>query len=309
MVGDVTSTTPALADLTDFDWSAGAGAAETVRRVAAAAAAADGRSPLNEATLLDLQHGELDTMTLWTAPDGFALADAPEGPAGPVDLNVVVAPHARRRGLGRILGETALAAFPDADVSVWSFGNNPGAARLAHDLGLDRVRDLWVMRHELIDPLPPVKTPDGVVVRTFERGRDEDAVLEVNAAAFRDHPEQGSLTRADLEQRIAEPWFDAGGFFLAESAETGQLLGLHWTKTHAGDPAYGEVYVVGVSPDAQGMGLGKVLTLAGLHHLQELGLGEVILYVEADNAPAVAMYTGLGFTHDPRDTDVRYSRR
>ena len=49
-------------------------------------------------------------------------------------------------------------------------------------------------------------------------------------------------------------------------------------------PAFGEVYVVGIAPDAQGGGLGRHLTLTGLHHLAERGLGEVILYVEADNA-------------------------
>jgi mycothiol synthase len=33
----------------------------------------------------------------------------------------------------------------------------------------------------------------------------------------------------------------------------------------------------------------------------------VILYVEADNAPAVAVYSGLGFTHADEDTDVMYT--
>ena len=56
------------------------------------------------------------------------------------------------------------------------------------------------------------------------------------------------------------------------------------------------MYVVGIDPAAQGRGLGKLLTLAGLHHLAGLGVAEVLLYVESDNAPAVAVYSGLGFT-------------
>ena len=53
--------------------------------------------------------------------------------------------------------------------------------------------------------------------------------------------------------------------------------------------------------------LGRVLTLAGLHHLTGLGVAEVLLYVEADNAPAVHVYSALGFGHDASDTHVQYA--
>ena len=267
---------------------------------------------------------------------GFALGNAApdthlEGSPTPqtsVEANLVVEPSSRGHGIARALAEAVLAAFPDAAISAWSHGNHPAAAALASALGFDRARDLWIMRRSLADELPPVDAPASTVVRTFDPGRDPDAFLRVNAAAFASHPEQGNLTRADLEQRMAEPWFDPAGFFVAERVSTlrqaqdtagstdtftgadgAELLGFHWTKVHEGDPAYGEVYVVGISPAAQGMGLGKVLTLAGLHHLRSLGLPEVILYVESDNAPAVAVYEGLGFRHAAEDTDVMYHRQ
>ena len=94
------------------------------------------------------------------------------------------------------------------------------------------------------------------------------------------------------------------GLLVAEDASG--VLGFHWTKQH--DAALGEVYVVGVAPQAQGRGLGKVLTLAGLHHLHGLGVAQVLLYVEADNAPAVAVYSRLGFAHADSDTHVQYAR-
>jgi mycothiol synthase len=306
-----------------------------IRSVISAATREDGRSPLNEATLLALQHHGLEGRALWVARDdagyvvGFALADTDldtdadgSGGAGPVEVNLVVAPGARRAGVGRALAQEVLQNLADHPVTGWSHGNHPAAARLASDLGFERVRDLWVMRRPLSPehPLPPVPQEGGVVVRPFRPGQDEEAFLALNAEAFADHPEQGSMTRADLDQRMAEGWFDPAGFFVAEDAtgpqgEAGQgvespsLLGFHWTKVHLDeDPPVGEVYVVGISPAAQGRGLGKLLTLTGLHHLRDRGLAEAILYVEADNAPAIAVYSGLGFTHAPEDTDVMYAR-
>ncbi len=287
-----------------FDPAADAGPAAALRRVVDAAATADGAAPLDEAALLALRHG-LGGTSLWLAgEDGFAWRHD-----GALDL--AVHPDARRRGVGTALAQAATAE--PGPLTAWSHGHHPGAAVLAGRLGFEAVRDLWVMRRPLSDlpdlPGPDASPADGIDVRAFEAGRDEEAFLAVNAEAFAHHPEQGGLTRAGLEEREAEPWFDPAGFFVAVRREDGRLVGFHWTKVHDEDPPYGEVYVVGVSPSAQGGGLGRRLTLTGLHHLASRGLAEVLLYVEADNAPAVAVYERLGFRHDAQDTHVQYARR
>ena len=291
---DISSVAP-----TGFDWGSDTGVAAEIRRVMAAATDADGATPLDEAAILELRRHGLGGSTMWVAPSGFAwLHD------GAVDL--VVDPEARGRGVGRALATTVLASV-DGPLLAWSHGNHPAAAALASDLGFDRIRDLWVMRREL-SSLPPLGTyADGIEVRPFRVGEDEDAFLAVNAEAFARHPEQGGMTREALDARLEEPWFDPDGFFLAERG--GELIGFHWTKVHDERPPHGEVYVVGVSPRAQGGGLGKRLTLTGLHHLAGLGLAEVLLYVEADNTPAIAVYERLGFTHAPEDTHVQYAFR
>ena len=301
-----------------FDWGSESGVAAELRRVIDAATGADGRAPLNEAALLDLRHHGLAHADLWVARSGdrlagFALArgvgagagDGEGGTTDGVEVDLVVGPSARGQGVGTALADAVLDRHGRLPVSAWSHGNHPAAAALADSRGFARVRDLWLMRRPLDTPVPAPATVPSVVVRTFTPGHDEDALLRVNAAAFAHHPEQGELTRADLEQRMAEPWFDPAGVFLAE--RDGELLGFHWTKVHEA-PAAGEVYVVGVAPAAQGMGLGKVLTLTGLRHLRDRGLPEVILYVEAENAAAVGLYQGLGFTHADADTDVQYLR-
>ena len=154
---------------------------------------------------------------------------------------------------------------------------------------------------------PDAALPDGVTLRAFVPGQDEEAWLAANKAAFAHHPEQGSMTRRDLDARMAEDWFDPAGFLLAVDAVRTASSGSTGPRCIPGmapTPRSGEVYVVGVTPEAQGTGLGKALTVAGIKHLQDQGLHAVMLYADADNAPAVALYRRLGFTR--WDVDVMY---
>jgi mycothiol synthase len=268
-----------------------------VLEVTEEAAGADGVRPVGESALLRLSDGGGAVL----AYDGDTLAGAAvlDGDSG----ELVVRPALRRRGHGRALA-TALAGQVET-LNVWAHGDLPGAVALADSLGFERFRALWQMRRPFGAPLPEVAVPAGVALRTFEVGRDEDAWVRVNARAFAHHPEQGRWTRADLERREREPWFSPEGFFLAE--RDGELVGFHWTKVHEDGPI-GEVYVVGVDPDAQGVGLGRVLTLAGLRHLDGLGLPAVMLYVDESNTPATALYSALGFEHRSTDAMYRNSR-
>jgi mycothiol synthase len=141
----------------------------------------------------------------------------------------------------------------------------------------------------------PVDEPWDLPVRPFRVGADEDAWLDVNNRAFAWHPDQGGWTRADIEARETEPWFDADGFLVHE--RDGDLVAFCWTKVHDTEhPPLGEIYVIGVDPDAAGTGLGRAMTLAGLDHLADRGLRDAILYVESTNTRARALYDDLGFT-------------
>jgi len=168
------------------------------------------------------------------------------------------------------------------------------------------------MRRSLRARLDTPQVAEGITIRAFVVGRDEEAWVDLNARAFSRHPEQGAWTRADLDLREREPWFDPAGFFLAERA--GKIVGFHWTKIHGrGDEAgahdheaIGEVYVVGVDPAERGTGLGRALTLVGLLYLRARGLFQVMLYVDADNTPAIRLYESLGFTR--WHTDVMFGR-
>lgn len=281
-----------------FHWGAHHGPSALLERIRSACADTDHHDPLDEAALLRLKHHGLEDSALWLVGDsGFALTQTT--PAG-TSLDAAVAPTSRGCGFGGGLVEAALADTPGA-LDVWSHGDHPAAAALAKRFGFDRVRELWVMRRSLAEfPPEPSSEP---AIRTFRPG-DEAEVLRVNAAAFAHHPEQGAMSAENLAERMAEPWFDPDGLFLAFDSD--QLLGFHWTKLHPNGE--GEVYVVGIDPAAQGGGLGRTLTLAGLQHLARSGARRVHLYVESDNAPALRIYSGLGFEHADSDTHTQYHR-
>ncbi|MEU5975766.1 mycothiol synthase [Streptomyces sp. NPDC047315] len=274
--------------------------ADAVLAVLTEAAAADGTQAVSEQGRLQLRGGPREGVRHFLLTVGGELVgyaqledtDPVEAPAA----ELVVHPAHRGRGHGRALGSALLAASGKR-LRVWAHGGKSAARHLAQVLGLTLFRELRQMRRPLAPlDIPEPVFPPGVTVRTFVPDEDDAAWLAVNAAAFAHHPEQGSLTQRDLDDRKAEPWFDPKGFFLAE--REGVVVGFHWTKVHATEQL-GEVYVVGVRPDAQGGGLGKALTAIGLRHLAAQGLPTGMLYVDADNTAAVTVYERLGFkTHE-----------
>jgi mycothiol synthase len=146
----------------------------------------------------------------------------------------------------------------------------------------------------------PVGEPWTLAVRPFRVGEDEDAWLAVNNRAFAWHPDQGGWTRAEVLAREAEPWFDPEGFLLHE--RDGRVVAFCWTKVHDAErPPLGEIFVIGVDPDAAGHGIGRAIVLAGLDHLAGRGLRDAMLYVESTNTRARALYDHLGFVPQAAD--------
>ena len=282
-----------------------------------AATEADGVSPVSEHVLLHLRHGgdgEADNLLVHSVDGrlaGYAHLDRTDLVGGS-SAELAVHPEHRRRGVAGALVRGLEARSPDGRLRLWAHGQLPGARALADRFGYRQARVLWQMRRSLLSGLPTGPMPQGVELRTFVVGRDEQAWTELNNRAFANHPDQGGWSVSQIQMREKETWFDPEGFLLAVDTADGRLLGFHWTKVHGRDGGphahepIGEVYALGIDPSAQGRGLAPALTVAGLRYLRNLGLSQVMLYVDEANTGAIRVYERVGFTR--WDVDVSYRR-
>lgn len=243
-----------------------------------------------------------------------------------------VASTHRGQGIGTELARSINEALSETPIQLYNLwvhqiqgedasGERKAAELLARSFDYSPVRELrklqlWLtdeVRQNIARDLGQAHLPEGTKIDTFKPGMDDAAWLSANAEAFANHPEQGSLTAEDLNERKSADWFRAEGFFVARADE--ELAGFHWTKipSDQGEPTEGEVYAVGIVPSWQGKKLGKILTLTGMDYLAQFvdeegrPLDKIVLYVDADNTAAVSLYKSLGFVEET--VDIMYSHQ
>jgi len=280
--------------------------------VADASSHTDGYRPFNEQSLLDARSGRRSPQLLIEGEDAVGAAIVGRG-----EIDLVVHPRYRRQGhataaLRRLFEDEG---GMSGDLTAWAHGDHPAARRLADRFGFSAERTLLQLERPLTDAdaATTPELPGGLGIDVFRAATPGDAGdaaewVRLNALVFATHPEQGAITEADLADRMNEPWFDAGDLLLVRETrpgEPGRIVGYNWLKIEPG-ATLGEIYVLGVHPDAAGAGLGRALMLAGLRRLRERGCTAVELYVEAESAAPVRLYRSLGFTD--RTVDVQYRR-
>lgn len=255
-------------------------------QLAELAAEVDSHWPINETSRIALREG-LPLRIDEELGDLFAFAIA----TGNEPVEIVVHPDHRNKGLGGDLMRNLIAG---GETSFWAHGALPAARKLAEDFDLIPTRTILLLSRNSATRLPEPKHS----IRTFQPG-DEEQIVAVNAEAFASHPEQGAMTVQGMRLLMMESWFDPRGLFVAE--HEGRIVGFHWTKRVGG---VGEVYIIGVSPDMQGSGIGRDLLAAGLNHMSDCE--RIDLYVEESNSAAISIYEQYGFTETSRD--INYTR-
>lgn len=261
----------------------------------------DGQPPFSDQSLVELRDGRRAGLVA-TVDSAISAVAITTTSGSPREAELVVHPAARHRGLGGLLLEGALAAS-FGSLLVWAHGDHPDARALALRHGMVAVRELLQLRLE-----PVHSAGEAAAVTAFRPGTDDADWLALNALAFADHPEQGSLTQDDLDARMSEEWFDPEDFLVTRSPD-GAMTGFCWLKVDRALPAEtgltAEFYAVAVAPAAQGTGLGRRLVNAGLARIESRGIRTANLYVEGENASAVGLYRSVGFVD--HSIDVQYA--
>jgi len=244
-----------------------------------------------DATLLAREGGE---------PAGFCIAFVLPRAEGGVwaALRIGVAEPFRRRGVASALLAAARLDLERREVagglhemvmSAWR--PNPTARAFAARHGFRHVRQLWQMEREAEGRSHP-SWPEGVTLRVFDGG--EAALAEWNQAynaAFARHYHFVPAT-LELHRRIASaPLFLRDGLGLAY--REGRCVGF-CVNDRVGKEA--EIGVLGVVPEARGIGLGRALLRWGVEWFGARGEERVTLRVDGENETALALYRSEGFT-------------
>lgn len=208
-------------------------------------------------------------------------------------------PEHEGRGLEEFLLDAAearcaaAAAGPSTTATLNAFAHESESLRLAlmERRGYEHVRSFARLQLSLAEAPPAPVWPEGIVVHTFRRGRDEAAVHAAMQEAFRDHWHPDVM---DLDEwrtlRFDRPDLDLSLWWVARDRDqvAGGLLAFP-------TPLGGYIDELAVRRDWRGRGLGRALLLQSFAELRRRGLPAAYLGVDTLNPTgAMHLYGSVG---------------
>lgn len=146
--------------------------------------------------------------------------------------------------------------------------------------------------------VPEMLLPEGVAIRPFLFGQDEETYCHIRNAAFRNLlGSEVPLLPEDVTKMAQDGDTLPGGIFLLEAH--GTPVGIVRTAKDPGDAeneAMVEIAPLAILPGHQGKGYGTLLLRQAIQHGRQLGLAQAVLCVNAENTPALGLYLREGFT-------------
>ena len=167
-----------------------------------------------------------------------------------------------------------------------------GRGKLLRQLGFTQVRTYLDMLWSE-ESLPEADLPAKYSLRSFH---EEDSALltKIQNDAFTGSWGFCPNTDEQIKYRTRMPNTSKTGIlFLLDG---GLPAGYCWTLMVPSENGLrGAIGMIGVMPDYRGQGVSRHILHAGMRYLHSIGISEVGLEVDGNNAPAIRLYTSTGF--------------
>ena len=225
--------------------------------------------------------------------EGFCLV-SPELPIGRAVLELETAPELAGSPSERQVVHCAVtrAGEMGARVAHLCLPQCSPRRTLLEEEGFSQIRTYWEMvwRQEMV-PWTPL--PDGFSIRHFQPG-DAAALAGVQNASFAGSWGFCPNTVEQIEYRTSMTNTSRQGILFIDHGE--RVAGYCWTSIAPVDgKTRGIICMMGVVPVYRGRGVSRSILLAGMEYLRSIGVDGIGLNVDGSNAPAIRLYTSVGF--------------
>ena len=195
----------------------------------------------------------------------------------------------------------------------WAINNAAQAAPIAHlstrdneneleklvdQLGWSKVRRYLKLTTSSNISLATAAVPDGFTVRTM-LGLDEVPELTyIQNEAFKEHFGYSPNAEDEIIAHLLAGNSSPDNIVMIHDFHE-QLVAYCWTFIYERDGLkIGRIGMMGVLPTARKKGLGRAIAEAGFNHLVRQKVNSIELDVDSENAPAIHVYSSLGFNED-----------
>lgn len=150
------------------------------------------------------------------------------------------------------------------------------------------------MRRPHLEDIPPIPNlSEGYGLRSYAEG-DEKDLAQVLRDSFQDRAWTVDKVYSDLiiPKDVEEIYVATFKEIVVATASARFLPGIY--------PGSGYLHWVGVHPDHRGKGLGRLVTLAVMHHFKGANCRDTVLETDDFRIPAIKLYLSVGYQPEYR---------
>ena len=222
----------------------------------------------------------------------------PEVLIGRIILNCFIYPDHRRQGLATKLFSYVKYRARELGVKLAHVNidqDNATARNVLSRLGFSPVHRFLQLRLDMARVRQRDINKAALPCRYLQRG-EEDKLTQIQNSSFADTWGYNPNTTEEIMYYTSSAGFRPEDVILACDGD--KIAGYRWTRIiHETTPEErkGQIFMLGVDPACRGKGIGKVVLLAGLSHLENKGVRVVELTVDSENKAACTLYQSIGF--------------